>query len=100
MVNTFPDRPFSHILAGDVFENLIDLWEALGQLYAKLQPRGKVIASIPNIRNFSFFGNLIFLGSFRHKDSGVLDRTQLRSFFGSQKHAAYLWRCRISEHED
>lgn len=71
---------FSHIVAGDVLEHLEDPWSVLAGLYRCLEPGGKFISSIPNIRNLSFLFQLFVLGRFKYKDSGVLDRTHLRFF--------------------
>lgn len=75
-----PDGQFSHIVAGDVLEHLIDPWSVLGVLRSKLRPDGLFICSIPNIRNFSFILKLLFAGRFEYRDYGVMDRTHLRFF--------------------
>ena len=80
IVDELPKAYFTHVMAGDVLEHLVDPWGVLEKLHGCLKPGGRVVASLPNIRNFSFFGKLFFLGSFRYKDSGVLDRTHLRFF--------------------
>lgn len=75
-----PDNHFSHVVAGDVLEHLVDPWQVLSDLHGKLRPGGLLICSIPNIRNFSFIAKLLFRGRFEYKDSGVMDRTHLRFF--------------------
>ncbi len=80
LVDSLPDQHFSHIIAGDVLEHLVDPWRVLEKLRHKLAPSGRFICSIPNIRNFSFVAKLLFKGRFEYKDSGVLDRTHLRFF--------------------
>jgi 2-polyprenyl-3-methyl-5-hydroxy-6-metoxy-1,4-benzoquinol methylase len=75
-----PDATFSHIVAGDVIEHLIDPWKTVAELKRKLKPDGVLICSLPNIRNFSFFLKLFIVGKFEYKDSGVMDRTHLRFF--------------------
>ena len=80
VVDDLPTAYFTHVMAGDVLEHLVDPWGVLERLHGCLQPGGRVVASLPNIRNFSFFAKLLFLGSFQYKDSGVLDRTHLRFF--------------------
>lgn len=71
---------FSHVVAGDVLEHLENPWQVLAGLYRCLEPGGKFVGSIPNIRNLSFLFQLFVLGRFKYKDSGVLDRTHLRFF--------------------
>lgn len=80
LVEELPDGHFSHIIAGDVLEHLVDPWTVLAKLRTKLEPEGLFICSIPNIRNFSFIAKLVLKGRFEYKDSGVMDRTHLRFF--------------------
>jgi len=80
LVEELPDGHFSHIIAGDVLEHLVDPWAVLAKLRSKLESGGLFICSIPNIRNFSFIAKLLVKGRFEYKDSGVMDRTHLRFF--------------------
>ncbi|MDH3592108.1 MAG: methyltransferase domain-containing protein [Planctomycetota bacterium] len=80
IVGELPDGHFSHVICGDVLEHLVDPWTALAGLRRKLRPDGRVICSLPNVRNLSFLAMLIFEGSFRYRESGVMDRTHLRWF--------------------
>ena len=80
VVEELPKEGFSHIIAGDVLEHLVDPWASLQNLHARLQPGGKFVCSIPNIRTLSFVAKLLFIKRFEYKDSGVLDRTHLRFF--------------------
>lgn len=80
LLDELPDRYFSHVVAGDVLEHLVDPWKVVAALYHKLEPGGKFICSIPNVRNFSFFLELLFRRRFEYRDSGVMDRTHLRFF--------------------
>ncbi len=75
-----PKRHFSHIVAGDVLEHLVDPWTVLAGLHDRLRPGGLFICSLPNIRNLSFVMQLLFRKRFEYKDAGVLDRTHLRFF--------------------
>jgi hypothetical protein len=45
-----------------------------------LAPSGRLILSVPNIRNWKFLWRLAAKGDFRYRDAGVLDRTHLRFF--------------------
>ncbi len=80
LLGELPPDFFSHIVAGDVLEHLIDPWSVVGGLLNCLEPGGKFICSIPNIRNFSFILELLFRKRFAYRDSGVMDRTHLRFF--------------------
>jgi 2-polyprenyl-3-methyl-5-hydroxy-6-metoxy-1,4-benzoquinol methylase len=80
IISELPKASFSHIVAGDVLEHLVDPWSVLESLRHCLEPGGKFICSIPNIRNFSFILDLLFRRRFRYRESGVMDRTHLRFF--------------------
>ena len=80
LVDDLPRAHFTHIIAGDVLEHLVDPWAVLGRLRLLLRPGGRFICSLPNIRNLSFIAKLLLAGSFEYRDSGVMDRTHLRFF--------------------
>lgn len=68
------------ILCLDVLEHLVDPWRAVDRLSALLRPGGRLLVSVPNIRNWKFVKNLLLRGDFHYRDSGLLDRTHLRFF--------------------
>mgnify|MGYP001297429608 CR=1 FL=1 len=68
------------VLCLDVLEHLVDPWTVVRRVSPLLRPGGRLIISLPNIRNWKFIARLFFLGDFRYRDSGVLDRTHLRFF--------------------
>jgi len=68
------------ILCLDVLEHLVDPWAAVKRLSPLLAPEGRLIVSVPNIRNWKFIWRLLTKGDFRYRDSGLLDRTHLRFF--------------------
>lgn len=81
-----PAGHFTHIIAGDVLEHLVDPWQALARLKTCMAPGGQFICSIPNIRNLSFILMLLFKKRFEYRDSGVMDRTHLRFFARKDVH--------------
>ncbi len=68
------------ILCLDVLEHLVDPWATVKRLTPLLKTGGRMIVSLPNIRNWKFIRGLFFKGSFRYTDAGLLDRTHLRFF--------------------
>lgn len=64
----------------DVLEHMVDPWAMVKRLSALLAPGGRLIVSVPNIRNYRFIIGLISRGDFRYRDFGLLDRTHLRFF--------------------
>lgn len=84
-----PDNYFSHVIAGDVLEHLVDPWTVCVRLRDCLRDGGEFICSIPNIRNLSFLLALTFKRSFEYRDSGVMDRTHLRFFARKDVYAMF-----------
>jgi 2-polyprenyl-3-methyl-5-hydroxy-6-metoxy-1,4-benzoquinol methylase len=68
------------ILCLDVLEHLADPWSVVKRISPLLAPKGRLIISLPNIRNWKFIRNLLFKGDFNYRDAGLLDRTHLRFF--------------------
>lgn len=71
---------FDYIIFADVLEHLVDPWTTVRRYSRLLSSDGKVIASIPNVRNLGLLYRLIFRGRWTYSDSGLLDRTHLRFF--------------------
>jgi SAM-dependent methyltransferase len=68
------------VLSLDVLEHLADPWTMVRRLSALLAPGGRLILSVPNIRNWKFLWRLATRGDFHYRDAGLLDRTHLRFF--------------------
>lgn len=86
VIDQIPAEHFTHVIAGDILEHLVDPWVVCEKLRTKLVPGGTFICSIPNIRNISFLLALTFKGRFEYKESGVMDRTHLRFFARKDVH--------------
>ena len=71
------------ILCLDVLEHMIDPWSMARRLAALLRPGGRLIISVPNIRNWKFIWRLATRGDFTYREAGLLDRTHLRFFVRS-----------------
>jgi 2-polyprenyl-3-methyl-5-hydroxy-6-metoxy-1,4-benzoquinol methylase len=68
------------VLCLDVLEHLVDPWSVVARLSALIAPGGRLIVSVPNVRNYRFIWRLLMRGDFRYRDFGLLDRTHLRFF--------------------
>jgi 2-polyprenyl-3-methyl-5-hydroxy-6-metoxy-1,4-benzoquinol methylase len=68
------------VLCLDVLEHLADPWTMVRRLSPLIAPGGRLIVSVPNIRNWKFLWRLATRGDFRYTDAGLLDRTHLRFF--------------------
>lgn len=75
-----PPASLDLILCLDVLEHLVDPWSVVKQLSALLAPSGRLVVSVPNVRNWKFVAKLLFRGDFKYRDAGLLDRTHLRFF--------------------
>ncbi len=64
----------------DVLEHMVDPWAMVKRLSSLLAPGGRLIVSVPNIRNYRFIWKLAAKGDFHYRDFGLLDRTHLRFF--------------------
>ncbi len=74
------ERSYDLVLAADVLEHLVDPWQALRLIHARLRPGGLIIGSLPNIGSVRVLGPLVFRARFDYVDTGILDRTHLRFF--------------------
>ncbi len=68
------------VLCLDVLEHLADPWAMAQRLSRLLAEGGRLILSVPNIRNWKFLFRLAAYGDFHYRDAGLLDRTHLRFF--------------------
>ncbi len=68
------------VLCLDVLEHMADPWSMVRRLTALIAPGGRLILSVPNIRNYRFIWRLVTRGDFHYRDFGLLDRTHLRFF--------------------
>jgi len=75
----FSGESFDHIVCADVLEHLRDPWRVLDRLCRLLKPEGRLVASIPNIRNTETVSQLL-RGNFDYTDWGIMDQGHLRFF--------------------
>ncbi len=67
------------LVIGDCLEHFRDPWTVLKNAAHCIKPGGQVIASIPNVQNYSLIVSLL-QGRWDYKDEGLLDRGHLRWF--------------------
>ncbi len=75
-----PDAYFDLIICNDVIEHMIDHEKFLIDIKKKMKPDALMVGSIPNIRYFYEFFNLVIRKDWEYQESGVLDKTHLRFF--------------------
>ena len=76
----YPDGHFDVITFADVLEHLRDPVAVLRHLRRYVKDDGAIVCSIPNVRHESVLLPLLFNGTFKYEDAGILDRTHLRFF--------------------
>jgi len=76
---TFRGMQFDYIIFADVLEHLYDPWGVLAEVKAFLEPRGKILISLPNIANNAIIMELI-QDRFDYRPTGLLDNTHIRFF--------------------
>lgn len=83
---------FDLIIFADVLEHLTDPAAALNRLSAYLNPNGRIIVSLPNVRHITVVLPLLFKGEWEYKDRGIMDKTHFR-FFTKSSSIALLKEC-------
>lgn len=76
----FTEGQFDVIILADVLEHLVDPWLTLRRLKFYLKPNGRIVVSLPNVRNWRVSMPLFFRGKWEYQDEGIMDRTHLRFF--------------------
>ncbi len=92
VANQIPDEYFDLIVCNDVIEHMADPMAFLLDVKTKLKAGGKLIASLPNVRNIEVLYNLIVNKDFQYADAGILDYTHLH-FFTPKSFSAMATKC-------
>jgi 2-polyprenyl-3-methyl-5-hydroxy-6-metoxy-1,4-benzoquinol methylase len=79
---------FDLVIVADVLEHMLDPWHMLEKLRPLLAPGGRVLASIPNVRNLWLLEKIV-RGGFDYGDEGLLDITHVRFFTLSEMRAMF-----------
>lgn len=78
-----PKLPHDHydwVIMSEVLEHTVDPWSVLSEVYRVLKKEGKVLITIPNVRNLGVIKELLVDGNWKYLDSGILDQGHLRFF--------------------
>lgn len=71
--------PADVVVLEDVLERMYDPWRFLQLLHPLVAAGGRIVASIPNARNFSFLSSMV-QGAWEYGESGQRDKGRLRFF--------------------
>ena len=76
---------FDYVIMGDVLEHLMDPEIVLKRLQKYLkQGGGHIIVSMPNIKHYSVILPLLKWDRFSYEDAGILDRTHVKLYTGTE----------------
>lgn len=75
-----PLHYFDLVTCNDVIEHMPDHEAFLARVRQTMKPDGVLVGSLPNIRYFETFFDLVFRGEWHYQDMGILDRTHQRFF--------------------
>jgi SAM-dependent methyltransferase len=90
LVDDLPDAYFDLVVFNDVLEHLVDPFTVLSKIRRSISPRGVVISSIPNIRYYPTFHDLLVHKKWEYQEWGILDSTHLRFFTVSSIRNMYI----------
>lgn len=79
-MSQLPDSYFDGIFFLDVLEHLDNPFLLIEACRQKLSEKGVLIASIPNIRYYSFFKKYVFHGEWEYQQQGIMDIGHIRFF--------------------
>lgn len=75
---------FDYIIMGDVLEHLMNPEDVLKKLRRYLKTGGHIIVSMPNVKHYSVLLPLLRWDVFPYSDSGILDRTHVKMYTGTE----------------
>jgi len=79
-LSNIPSDYFDVIYFNDVLEHLVDPEALLKEMKSKLNSKGLVICSIPNILYYRALKSYLVDRDWKYEDSGVMDKTHLRFY--------------------
>lgn len=80
----YPDECFDYVIFGDVLEHLHEPAEVLRKIYPCIKNDGHIIVSMPNVKHWSVMLPLLREDRFTYEDAGILDRTHLKMYTGTE----------------
>jgi 2-polyprenyl-3-methyl-5-hydroxy-6-metoxy-1,4-benzoquinol methylase len=79
-IDDLPDNYFDVIYFNDVLEHLFDPYMVLERMKQKLNDKGRIVSSLPNIRYHGALKMFILKKDWKYQNSGVMDHTHVRFF--------------------
>ncbi len=80
----YHDEYFDYVVFGDVLEHLHEPVQVLRKIYPCIKKDGHIIVSMPNVKHWSVILPLLREDKFTYEDAGILDRTHLKMYTGTE----------------
>jgi len=80
IVPELTSQSYDWVIMADSLEHMVDPWEMLRQVTRLLKPGGRLMLSIPNVRNLNVIIDLFLRGRWTYKPWGIMDQGHLRFF--------------------
>jgi 2-polyprenyl-3-methyl-5-hydroxy-6-metoxy-1,4-benzoquinol methylase len=71
---------FDIAVCGDILEHLKDPRQVVDEIHRWLKPRGLIVCSVPNVRYWRIWRDLILRGEWKYAVESIMDQTHLRFF--------------------
>ena len=79
-LSRLPEAHYEWVIMADSLEHTVDPWFVLREVYRVLKADGKVLISLPNVRNLEVITDLLVKGEWKYRDFGIMDQGHLRFF--------------------
>ena len=76
----FENNFFDIVIMGDVLEHLVDPVRSIHKILPLINNQGKILITVPNVRNWRVVKSLVFNDNWQYEDWGILDYTHMRFF--------------------
>lgn len=76
----FENNFFDIVIMGDVLEHLVDPIRSIHKILPLINNQGKILITVPNVRNWRVVKSLVFNDNWQYADWGILDYTHMRFF--------------------
>jgi 2-polyprenyl-3-methyl-5-hydroxy-6-metoxy-1,4-benzoquinol methylase len=74
------ERYFDIVICGDVLEHLKEPGKVVRKINHWLKKDGLIVCSVPNVRYWRVWRDLVFRGEWEYTPEGIMDHTHLRFF--------------------
>jgi len=80
VLSELPSEHYDYVIMADSLEHTVDPWSVLKEVHRVLKKDGRLLVSLPNVRNLEVITDLLVKGNWRYRDFGIMDQGHLRFF--------------------